>query len=139
MPIEARRLPTKRSTGLGPRYGSQDAWTCGYAAGYASAGRASEGEVGVTLGVIIIVTVLLVLGFGILIFRLMRRSQTVVPDVADRDAASRDRVVEVDERGHRITEAQDPRSPAHDDAAFEDLLKDEIHDLGREQTAADDD
>ena len=36
-----------------------------------------------TLGVVIIVALLLVLGFGHLIYPLMRRSQTVVPGVAD--------------------------------------------------------
>ena len=52
-----------------------------------------------TLAVMIIVAVLLVLGVGYLIFRLMRSSQTVLPQVTDEDAASRDHVVGVDEQG----------------------------------------
>ena len=91
-----------------------------------------------TLGVIIIVAVLLVLGVGLLIFWLMRRSQTVVPSVTDEDAASRDNVVGVDEQGREITGSQEPPSAARDDAArSRACCKDEIHDLGREQPAAD--
>jgi hypothetical protein len=93
----------------------------------------------VTLGVIIVVAVLLVLGFGVLIFWLMRRSQKVVPDVADGQAAKHDHVVAVDEQGRQVTDSQEPATPARDDAAFENVLKDEIHDLGHEQPAADDD
>ena len=89
-----------------------------------------------TLGVTIVVAVLLVLGVGLLIFWLMRRSQTVVPVVTDEDIASRDNVVGVDTQGRVITEAQEPPSPARDDAAFESLLKDEIHEQGREEPAA---
>jgi hypothetical protein len=86
----------------------------------------------------IIVAVLLVLGVGLLVFWLMRRSQTVVPNVTDEDAASRDNVVGVDEEGRQITQAQEPPSPPRDAAAFENLLKDEIHDQGREEPAAPD-
>ncbi len=89
-----------------------------------------------SVGVMIIVAVLLVLGVGLLVFWLMRRSQTVVPNVTDEDAASRDNVVGVDEKGHQITEAQEPASPPRDAAAFESLLKDEIHEQGREEPAA---
>ena len=35
-------------------------------------------------------------------------------------------------------DAQEPPEPPRDGAAFESLLQDEIHDLGREQPAADD-
>ena len=87
---------------------------------------------------LVIVVVLLVLGVGMLIFWLMRRSQTVVPQVTDEDIASRDNVVGVDAQGRQITEAQEPTSPARDAAAFEDLLRDEIHDQGREEPAAPD-
>jgi hypothetical protein len=86
----------------------------------------------------IVIAVLLVLGVGMLIFWLMRRSQTVVPQVTDEDIASRDNVVGVDEKGRQITEAQEPTSPARDAAAFEDLLRDEIHDQGREEPVAPD-
>jgi hypothetical protein len=92
----------------------------------------------VTLGVIIIVVVLLVLGVGLLIFWLMRRSQTVVPHVADEDAASRDHVVEIDDQGREIMASQEAPEPARDAAGFEDLLQDEIHDLGMRQPPADD-
>ena len=92
-----------------------------------------------TLGVIIIVAVLLVLGFGVLIFWLMRRSQKVVPDVADEQAAKHDHVVAVDEQGRQIMDSQEPVTPARDDAAFDNVLRDEIQDLGREQPAAGDD
>ena len=89
-----------------------------------------------SLGVMIIIAVLLVLGVGLLVFWLMRRSQTVVPQVSDEDKASRDNVVGVDEKGRQITEAQEPVSPGRDTSAFENLLKDEIHDQGREAPAA---
>ena len=92
-----------------------------------------------TLGVMIIVAVLLVLGVGYLIFRLMRRTQTVVPQVTDEDAASRDHVVGIDDQGREIMASQEAPAPARDTGAFEDLLKDEIHDLGHEQPAADED
>ncbi len=91
-----------------------------------------------TLAVIIIVAVLLVLGVGYLIFRLMRRTQTVVPQVSDEDAASRDQVVGADEQGHDIMASQEAPEAPRDGAAFESLLQDEIHDLGHEQPAADD-
>ena len=45
-------------------------------------------------------------------------------------------MVGVDAQGRVITEAQEPPSPARDDAAFESLLKDEIHEQGREEPAA---
>jgi hypothetical protein len=90
-----------------------------------------------TLGVTIVVAVLLVLGVGLLVFRLMRRSQTVVPRITDEDAAARDNVVGVDAQGREITEAQEPAPSApRGDAAFESLLQDEIHDLGRGLPAA---
>jgi hypothetical protein len=93
----------------------------------------------VTLGVIIIVAVLLVLGVGYLIFRLMRRTQTIVPQVTGEDAASRDQVVGVDEQGRQIMSSQEAPEPARDAAGFENLLKVEINDLGHEQPTADED
>jgi cytochrome c-type biogenesis protein CcmH/NrfG len=92
----------------------------------------------VTLAVIIIVAVLLVLGVGYLIYVLMRKSQTVVPQVTDEDAASRDHVVEIDDQGREIMASQEEPEATRDTARFEDLLKDEIHDLGRAQPTADD-
>jgi hypothetical protein len=84
-----------------------------------------------------IIAVLLVLGVGLLILWLMRRSQKIVPMAADEDAASRDLVVGVDAQGREITASQDAQSPPRDDAVFESLLQDEIRDLGREQQPAD--
>ena len=81
---------------------------------------------------IVIVTVVLVLGFGLLIFFLLRRSQDVVPEVADREASKRDNVVAVDDDGRPITESQEgDEAEPHDDDAFEGVLKDELEDLGR--------
>ena len=92
-----------------------------------------------SVAIIAVIAVLLVLGVGYLLYTLMRTSQTVVPQVADEDAASRDHVVEIDDQGHEIMASQETPEPARDAAGFENLLKDEIHDLGHEQPAADDD
>jgi hypothetical protein len=91
----------------------------------------------VTVAIIAIIAVLLVLGVGLLIFTLMRRSQTAVPRVADEDWESRDNVVGLDEQGREIMSSQEAPEPTRDAAGFESLLKDEIHDLGREQPPAD--
>lgn len=66
----------------------------------------------------------------------MRKSQTVVPQVTDEDAASRDLIVGVDEQGREIAASQEPPAQARDAGAFEGLLKDEILDQGREEPAA---
>ena len=92
-----------------------------------------------SVAIIAAIAVLLVLGVGYLIFVLMRKSQTVVPQVTDEDAASRDHVVEIDDQGREIMASQEAPEPARDAAGFENLLRDEIHDLGHEQPAADDD
>ena len=92
-----------------------------------------------SVAIIAVIAVLLVLGVGYLIFVLMRKSQTVVPQVTDEDAASRDHVVEIDDQGHEIMSSQEAPEQARDGAAFEDLLKDEIHDRGREQPTSDED
>ena len=91
-----------------------------------------------TLIVVIIVVVLAVLGFGYLIYRLMRRSQEEVPQFTDREDAKHDLVVGIGEQGQEIRASQEPQEPARDEASFDALLKDEIHDLGREEPAADD-
>lgn len=91
-----------------------------------------------TVAIIAIIAVLLVLGVGLLIFTLMRKTQSAVPSVADEHAASRDHVVGVDEQGRTVLASQEAPAPARDDSAFEDLLKDEIHDLGRQDPVADD-
>jgi len=92
----------------------------------------------VSVAIIAVIAVLLVLGVGYLIFVLMRKSQTVVPQVTDEDAASRDHVVEIDDQGREIMASQEAPEPARDTTGFENLLKDEIHGLGREQPTADD-
>ena len=91
-----------------------------------------------TLAVVIIVVMLAVLGFGYLIFRIMRKSQTVVPEVTDRDDAKHDLVVGTDEQGRAIHASEDLQEPARDVASFDSLLKDEIRDQGREEPVADD-
>jgi beta-lactam-binding protein with PASTA domain len=85
----------------------------------------------VGLAVIIVVTVVLVLALGLLIFTLMRKSQKVVPHVADDRAADRDRVVATDDEGRPVTESQEEDDAPRDDVAFESVLKDELEDLGR--------
>jgi hypothetical protein len=92
-----------------------------------------------TLVVVIIVVLLAVLGFGYLIFRIMRRSQETVPQVTDKDDAKHDLVVGTDEQGRAIHASEDLPEPARDDTSFDALLKDEIRDQGREEPAADDD
>ena len=47
-------------------------------------------------------------------------------------------MVGTDEQGQEIRASQEPQEPARDEASFDALLKDEIHDLGREEPAADD-
>jgi hypothetical protein len=89
----------------------------------------------VTVAVIAVVAVLLVLGVGLLIFRLMKNAQTAVPAAVEpRDTG--ERVVGVDEHGHAITEAEEPQEPGRDTAGFEALLQDEIRDQGRQEPAA---
>ena len=100
--------------------------------------RGSIGRFGVSTGTYIIIAVLLVLGVGLLVFWLMRKSQTVVPQVTDEDAASRDHVVEIDDQGREIMASQEAPPAPRDDAAFESLLQDEIHDLGMRRPPADD-
>ena len=60
----------------------------------------------IPIAVIVVITLALVLGLGLLIFTLMRRSQEVVPRIADEDAAHRDRIVAVDDEGRPVTESE---------------------------------
>jgi hypothetical protein len=92
----------------------------------------------VSVAVIAVIAVLLVLGVGYLIFVLMRKSQAVVPEVADRDDAKHDLVVGTDEQGRAIHASEDLQEPARDVASFDSLLKDEIREQGREEPVADD-
>ncbi len=80
---------------------------------------------------LIIVALAIVIVLGLLIFFLMRRSQKVVPDVADGPTRHRDLAVSVDEEGRTVTESQEAPEPPRDDAAFEAVLKEELEDLGR--------
>jgi len=81
--------------------------------------------------VIVVVTLVLVVGLGLLIFNLMRRSQGVVSDLADKRSSDGDRVVAVDDQGRPVTASQvDDDAEPRDDAAFEAVLKDELKDLG---------
>jgi hypothetical protein len=91
-----------------------------------------------TVAIIAIVAVVLVLVVGLLIFKLMRRSQQEVPDFTDARAARQPQVVGADEQGKAILDTEEPEPAQRDEGAFEHLLRDEIHDQGREQPAADD-
>lgn len=86
---------------------------------------------------IVAVAVLLVLGVGLLVFMLMRKSQQAVPYVTDEDRAGRDNVVGMDECGGEIRESQEPPAAPRDQAAFESLLQDEIDELGMQPPADD--
>ena len=91
-----------------------------------------------TLAVVVIIVLLAVLGVGYLIYKLMGRSQEAVPKATDANDAKHDLVVGTDEQGQAIHASEDLRVPARDDASFDSLLKDEIHDQGREAPAAPD-
>ena len=79
----------------------------------------------------------IVIGGGYLIvFRLMKGSQTVIPDVSEERAARTDRVVAVDDQGRPVTEAEDGSpEPPRDAAGFEKVLGESLDDLhpGREE------
>jgi hypothetical protein len=81
--------------------------------------------------VLVAVAVALVAGLGyLIIFSLMKRSQKVVPDIADERAAGADRVVAVDDQGRPVTESRDvPPEPARDATAFEQVLDESLNDL----------
>lgn len=96
-------------------------------------------------GTTVIVTVLVlavVIGLGLLVFRLQRRAQDAVPRVAEGEAARRDRVVAVEADGSPVTESQDLTDPPErDPAGFEQVLAEELgarHRLGPGETAGDD-
>lgn len=79
--------------------------------------------------VIVLVIVGLVIVFGLLAFVLLRRSQDVVPRVADRDDGRQ--IVAHDEDGQPVAAAQDGDSTPHDDAGFDAAFKEELKELGR--------
>jgi hypothetical protein len=84
-----------------------------------------------TIVVLVIVALVIVVGLGYLIvFRLMKGSQTVIPEVSDERAAKADRVVAVDDQGRPLTESQDmPEEPRRDAAGFEKVLAESLDDL----------
>ncbi len=88
--------------------------------------------------VIVIIVVVAVLVFGLITVWLMRRTQKDLPDYTDARAALQPQVVGTDQQGREITDADEPPAESRDQVAFENLLQDEIHDLGRQQPVADD-
>jgi hypothetical protein len=83
------------------------------------------------VAILVVVALVIVIGGGYLIvFRLMKGSQTVVPDVADERAAGADRVVAVNDHGQPVTEAEDlSPEPPRDEAGFERVLEESLDDL----------
>ena len=88
-----------------------------------------------TVVVLVIVALVLVIGLGYLIvFRMMKGSQTVVPGVADERAARADRVVALDDQGRPVMESQDaPPEPPRDAAGFEKVLDESLDELHPER------
>jgi beta-lactam-binding protein with PASTA domain len=88
-----------------------------------------------TIVVLVIVALVIVVGLGYLIvFRLMKGSQTVIPEVSDERTAKADRVVAVDDQGRSVTESQDmPEEPRRDEAGFEKVLAESLDDLHPER------
>jgi len=89
------------------------------------------------LATVIVIVLIAVVVFGLLIFRLMHRSQTEVPQATDARAARQPQVVGTDEKGDAILDTDEPAEPQRDGGAFETLLQDEIHDRGMKQPPPD--
>ena len=85
------------------------------------------------MSIVIVIAVLLVLGLGLLIFALQRRTSKVVPRVVDREGVDRDRVVAVDDEGRPVMASHEPEQPARDVAGFETILDEELEDLRGEK------
>ena len=90
------------------------------------------------LATVIVIALIAVVVFGLLIFWLMRRSKTEVPQATDARAARQPQIVGTDEKGDAILDTDEPAEPPRDDAPFEALLQDEIHDRGIQEPRADD-
>jgi hypothetical protein len=90
------------------------------------------------LATVIVIVLIAVVVFGLLIFWLMRRSQTEVPQATDARAARQPQVVGTDERGGAILDTEEPAEPSRDGGAFESLLQDEIKDRGMQPPPSDD-
>lgn len=85
-----------------------------------------------TVVIVIVLVLALVAGLGLLIFRLLRRAQDVVPRVADGDAATRERIVAVEADGSTVSEADDlPIEAQRDTEGFERVLAEESDALHR--------
>jgi hypothetical protein len=91
------------------------------------------------LATVIVIVLVAVVVFGLLIFWLMRRGQTEVPQATDARAARQPRVVGTDEQGGAILDTEESAEPPRDTKGFESLLQDEIHDRGMQPPRADDD
>jgi len=79
-----------------------------------------------TFAIVTVFVLAVVLGLGLLIFRLQRRAQEQVPRVAD-DAVRGERVVAVEADGSAVTAAEDaPQSPRPASGAFEQVLAEEL-------------
>jgi hypothetical protein len=87
---------------------------------------------------VIVIVLIAVVVFGLLIFWLMRRSQTEVPQATDARAAQHPQVVGTDEQGGAILDVDEPQTAPRDEGAFESLLQDEISDRGMQQPRPDD-
>ena len=114
--------------------GARGAWTAPWTPGYASGGKASEGRSPVSgrSSSPSSPSCSSLAGVGYLIFVLMRKQ----PDgraAGHRRGRSEPRslVIEIDDQGREIVASQEAPEPARDTAGFENLLKDEMHDLGR--------
>lgn len=85
-----------------------------------------------TVAIVVVVVLAVVVGLGLLIFRLQRRAQDAVPRVADAHTARRDRVVAVEADGSAVTESEDvPDRPQRDPAGFDKVLSEELDALHR--------
>jgi hypothetical protein len=95
----------------------------------------AKGWPGMYVAILVVVALVIVIGGGYLIvFRLMKGSQTVVPDVADERAARTNRVVAVDDQGQPVTEEEDGSpEPPRDAAGFEKVLGESLDDLHPER------
>lgn len=87
---------------------------------------------------LVVVALVVVVVLGLLIFRLQKRSQTVVPEVAERRAEAEDRVVAVDDAGRPVTESQEgPATSPREDSGFEAVLGESLGELHPEGWTAD--
>ena len=126
----ARSLPGRAGgVGNGKHFTAPDTVTV--------ADPSEKGWPAMAVAVLVVVVLVLVIGLGwFIIFRLMKRTQTVVPSVTDEHAARTDRVVAVDDRGQPVSEAEDGApEPPRDAAGFEKVLGESLDDLhpGREE------